>query len=320
MCPELESAALLEPLALARKVADIPGEPALLVGERGTPTEEMARFIHEQSALGPDGRFVVIRCAGVPEELIEAQLFGDPMRPGGVLSQDQPGTVFIDPVSELGASAQARLTASLEREAERRTPPATRVIAGATGDLHAAIRARAFRADLLDLISVVTIRVPPLRIRTNDVERLAVAFARQRSRLLGKKIDGLSIEAIAKLRAYSFPGNERELRGIIERAVIAETGALVSADSLELAGGSPASPEALVAGLSAPLADEVGRPATLAEVERAYIVWMLRYTRGNRTAASRMLGISYPTIAKKIADYNISLETISASGQRRSSG
>jgi DNA-binding NtrC family response regulator len=312
---ELDSPALLEVISLSQRVAITTGMPVLIVGEPGSPVEELARLIHDGSPRARADRWVAVRCQGLPEKAIELELFGGPVgRPSTsapAVERARQGTLFIDRVSDLGVAAQARLVGLLESGA-RDPGGALRVIAAATTDLAGAVRDRSFRADLLEQLSVVTIKIPPLRSRAPDVERLALAFAKESARSLGKCIDGLSVDAIAKLRGYAFPGNERELRSAIGRAVIVEVGpgALLGADSIELGTPPPRSDEALVSELVAGVAEVQGRPATLAEIERAYIIWMLRHTNGNRTAASRMLGISYPTIAKKIVDYGIDLRMV----------
>jgi DNA-binding NtrC family response regulator len=308
--PELDSPSLQEALTLARKAAGDPGVPVLIVGEAGAPFEAFARFIHEEGPATRSGPFVVVPCEGVPEPLLEAELFGGRSDGAGTdaapaLRRARRGTLFIDRISELGPVAQARLSSAMaagESEAAP-TDEAVRIVAGAVVSLTGAVRERRFRGDLLERISIVTIRIPPLRARPNDIGRLALWFAQQRARQLGKRIDRLSDEARLKVEAHPFKGNERELRSVIERAAIIESGPTLGADAVDLGAGN----SGFVSALSIPIARQEGRPATLAEIERAYIVWMLGHTRGNRTAAARMLGISYPTIAKKITDYHIDL-------------
>jgi two-component system nitrogen regulation response regulator GlnG len=311
--PELDSPFLLDVISLAERVAISAGTPVLIQGEPGSPVEEVARLIHDRTPRARDDRWVAVRCQGLPEHAIELELFGGPV---GRASASSPaverarhGTLFIERVTDLGVAAQARLVALLENGA-RDPGGSARVIAASSTDPASAVRDRSFRGDLLEQLSVVTIKIPPLRSRVPDVDRLSLAFAKANARSLGKHIDGLSPEAIAKLRGYPFPGNERELRNVIGRAVVVEVGTVLGADSIELGAPAPRCDEALVAELVAGVAEMHGRPATLAEIERAYIIWMLKHTNGNRTAASRMLGISYPTIAKKIVDYGIDLRML----------
>jgi DNA-binding NtrC family response regulator len=313
----LDFPALAEAVSLAAKVAQTSCAPALIVGEPGAPIEALARLIHERSVGARDGAWVVVRCQGVSEELVERELFGDSgadaasARPA--VERARRGTLFIDRVSDLGASAQARLLALLEETAHDQRG-SVRVVAAATTNLVSAVRERKFRADLLKRISLVTIMIPPLRAHVPDIERLALAFVEESARSIGKTIDGLSSDAMAKLRAYAFPANEEELRNAIDRAVIVETDRTLHAESIELRGPDR---EVFISDLVADFVEEKGRPATLAEVERAYITWMLRYTNGNRTAASRKLGISYPTIAKKISDYGIDFRSLQPDAHHR---
>jgi DNA-binding NtrC family response regulator len=277
--PELDSPHLLKALALARKVAAVPGVPVL-----------------------------VVACHGVPESVIESELFGSILEAhtgmrGSAVTRARPGTLFIDYVSYLGMTAQARLV-SLMADRETGAVLDSRIVATATTDLRAAVSARAFLGELRDRISAVAIDIPPLRARPDDIERLAILYATAAARLLRKPIKAMSQKAVAKLCAHDFLENERELRITIDRAIIVETRDVLSADSIDCEPVGRRGDEAF-SGLSSALAREPGRPATLAEVERAYIAWMLRYTKGNRAAASRMLAISYPTIAKKIAALQI---------------
>jgi DNA-binding NtrC family response regulator len=286
----------------------------LIVDEPGSPAEELARFVHESSEATRDGEWVVVRCRGIPAQAIEAELFGHARggKPGvlGGASEGRSGTVFIDGITDLGPNAQVRLLAWLGSGRDGPARGSWRVIAAASTDLAAAVRERRFRADLLDRLAVAALQIPPLRDRPADIERLALAFLRESAWSIGKRIESLSDEAAGKLRAHGFPGNERELRSAMERAAILETGPSLSAGSLDLGGVAAWGDDAFVSDVAARAFQERGRPATLAEVERAYIVWMLEHTHGNRTAAARLLGISYPTIAKKISDYRIDFQSL----------
>jgi two-component system, NtrC family, response regulator AtoC len=312
MYPELDSPALAAAASIARQLATTRTVPVLILGERGSPSEELARLIHAASGEAPDRRWVAVHCRGVPEGVIESELFGDPDGKVAIppaVDRVRPGTLFIESVPDLGLSAQARLAAFIEGErdaGETALGGPVRVVATASADVRNAVRRRTFRAELLERLSVMTIAVPPLRTRVPDIIRLALLYARDCGRAAGKEITALSPEATAKLIGYPYPGNERELRAIIERAVIVEPTSILGVHSVSF--GAEGSGSDLFPGYSpARFAQEHGRPATLSHVERAYIAWMLNYTEGNRTAASRLLGISYPTIMKKITDYRIDL-------------
>lgn len=315
MSPELETPALSAATALARQLGATRGVPVLIAGERGAPAEELARLIHVASGNTPPRNWVAVRCRGVPERVIEIELFGDAhSRAAGIqpaIERTRPGTLFIESASDLGAAAQTQLESFIEgqrRQSEATTPPTepVRVIVAASVDLKSAVRQRLFRAGLFEQLSVMTIALPPLRTRLADIVRLARRYARDCGRAAGKEITALSAEATAKLVDYPYPGNERELRAVIERAVIIEPTSILGADSVSFSTDDGAH-ELFPGYAPARLAQEHGRPPTLSQIERAYISWMLKYTDGNRTAASRLLGISYPTIVKKMNDYGIDL-------------
>ncbi len=321
MSPEFDSPALSAATAIARQLAATRSVPVLIAAERGAPAEELARFIHVASGNAPDRNWVAVRCRGVPERVIEVELFGDSdgnshaagIRPA--IERARPGTLFIESVSDLGVTSQTQLEAFIEAErrldnattpdaAARESAAPVRVVATATVDLKSAVRQRLFRAGLFEQLSVMTISIPPLRTRLPDIVRLARRYARDCGRAAGKEIAALSPEATAKLVDYPYPGNERELRAVIERAVIIERTSILGADSVSFSTDDVAH-ELFPGYAPSRFAQEHGRPPTLSQIERAYISWMLKYTDGNRTAASRLLGISYPTIVKKMNDYGI---------------
>jgi two-component system response regulator AtoC len=312
MSPEFDSPALSAATAIARQLAATRSVPVLIAAERGAPAEELARLIHVTSGNAADRNWVAVRCRGVPECVIDVELFGD-SRAAGIrpaIDRARPGTLFIESVSDLGVTSQTQLEAFIE--AERRQDDAAalpsaapvRVVAATTVDLKSAVRQRLFRAALFEQLSVMTISIPPLRMRLPDIVRLARRYAREYGRAVGKEITALSPEATAKLVDYPYPGNERELRAVMERAVIIERTSILGADSVSFNTDDVA--RDLFPGYApSRFAQEHGRPPTLSQIERAYISWMLKYTGGNRTAASRLLGISYPTIVKKMNDYGI---------------
>ncbi len=312
MSPEFDSPALSAATAIARQLAATPSVPVLIAAERGAPAEELARFIHGASCHASESNWVAVRCRGVPERVIEVELFGDgDARTPGIrpaTERARPGTLFIESVSDLGMAAQTRLEAFIEGQRRHDgVMPAcaapVRVVAAAV-DLKSAVRQRLFLADLYEQLSVMTITIPPLRTRLPDIVRLARRYACDCGRAAGKEIAALSPEATAKLVDYPYPGNERELRAVIERAVIIERTSILGADSVSFSTDDVA--HDLFPGYApSRFAHEHGRPPTLSQIERAYISWMLKYTDGNRTAASRLLGISYPTIVKKMNDYGI---------------
>ena len=227
----------------------------LLLGESGTGKEVIARFLHRASARG-DGPFIALNCAALPEQLLEAELFGyergaftgaTQSKPGQ-LEQASGGTLFLDEVAEMSPSAQAKFLRVLqEREFQRlggtrvlRTD--ARVIAATNRDLDEAIARGAFREDLYYRLHVFAIQLPPLRDRPDDILPLSEAFLAEMGRTLGRPPGGISREARDTLLAYHWPGNVRELRNALERAAILCDGGLIATEHLALRPRRPAPP------------------------------------------------------------------------------
>ncbi|HXI59024.1 MAG TPA: sigma 54-interacting transcriptional regulator [Polyangia bacterium] len=319
--PILDSPRLAATVRLARQSALIPGTPILIQGESGTGAEELARFIHEcgMEAARSTGSFITIKCHGIAESALDAELIGhagqDLPLPATVRAQS--GTLFIEEVTFVSSKAQAALVSWLEAErgaagvshAER----PSRLVAATNADLRAAVRNRVFRSDLMNELSVLTFSLPALRDRKADIIPLARKWLATRAVALDKRAKGLSTAACQKLLDHRWPGNCRELQTVIERALILEKGDLISPSSVIFSGTTGDSSQgSSFSDAFARIRFEQGRPPTLAELEGAYLVWLLELTHGNRTAASRLLGVSYPTIMKKILDYEIDFNAIAA--------
>ena len=296
------SDAMREALRLAERVA--PTEANVLVtGESGAGKDAVAAFIHARSARAA-GPFVKIDCAALPSELLEAELFGYERgaftgategRPGR-LEGAHKGTLVLDEIAHLSTDAQAKLLRVIEeREFERLGGRRTvrvdaRLVALTNVDLDDAVRRRAFREDLFYRLNVVRVRVPPLRERRADVEKLARGFLKIYGAKHGRAGASLSAEALAVLKAYDWPGNVRELANAVERAVIVAPGGPVTAADL---------PEAMRAAVE--LQRRAKQRPTLAEVEADYVRETLAATKGNKTAAARLLGISRKNLYEKLA-------------------
>ncbi len=273
------SAAIRAALDQVRSVAPT-GTTVLLVGETGTGKELFARAVHDASPRR--GRTLVkVNCAAVPATLVESELFGhekgaftgaDKRRVGRFELADR-GTLFLDEVSELSIEAQAKLLRVLqEREIEpvgAREPIRVdvRVVAATNRDLEADVRSGRFRADLYYRLAVFPIEVPPLRARREDVPALVDAFLRRESARLGKPLEGITDEALARLVDYDWPGNVRELSNVIERAAILARGPRV--DTSELPPLRSAAPNA------APATPAMPATRSLVDAERAHIVRVL---------------------------------------------
>jgi two-component system, NtrC family, response regulator AtoC len=298
------SDAMREAVRLAERVA-VTDANVLLVGESGAGKDALSFFIHGRSARSAQP-FVKIDCAALPSELLEAELFGyergaftgaTEAKPGR-LEAAHKGTLLLDEIAHLSVDAQAKLLRVIERReferlGGRRTVKVdARLIALTNVDLDGAVRRRAFREDLFYRLNVVQIHVPPLRERREDIKRLAQSFLKTYAAKHGRPAREMTPAAFALLEAYEFPGNVRELANIIERAVIVAEGARLEPADL---------PEVVRA---AAMARKLrARRQTLAELEADYIKETLEATKGNKSEAARLLGISRKNLYEKLARY-----------------
>ena len=291
-----------EAIRLAERVATTDAN-LLITGESGAGKDALAIFIHSRSrrAAGP---LVKIDCATLPADLLEAELFGyergaftgaAEAKPGR-LEAARRGTLVLDEIAHLSLDAQAKLLRVIEqREFERLGGRKTikvdgRLIALTNVDLADAVKRRAFRDDLFYRLNVVHIQLPPLRKRGKDLAKLADGFVRMYAEKHGRPTRKLSPETLALLKTYDFPGNVRELANIIERAVIVANDSRIEVGDL---------PEGMQA--AAMLRARQHRRPTLAEVESSYIRETLAATRGNKTEAARILGISRKNLYERLA-------------------
>ncbi len=319
--PMVEGAAMRPVVDFIDRVA--PSDATvLLLGESGTGKDVVARAIHRQSprAKGP---FVAINCAALPDSLVEAELFGHEKgaftgalaRRVGHFEAAHGGTLFLDEVAELSPGAQARLLRVLEdRQVQRLgattpVPIDVRVVAATHQDLKEAVAARRFRQDLYFRLAVLVTTLPPLRDRPEDVEPLARRFLDRLRGRAGRPVEDFSPRALAALRRHVWPGNIRELRNAVERAVILGRTPLIEPEDLPLdvVAGALARVDAL-ASTSAPAAvpdgaETIALPAPLAELERRAVAAAMRATGGNKTAAARLLGIDRVTLYSRLKAY-----------------
>jgi transcriptional regulator with GAF, ATPase, and Fis domain len=284
----------------------------LLLGESGTGKEVVARFLHRASARSA-GPFVALNCAALPEQLLEAELFGyergaftgaTQSKPGQ-LEQAGGGTLFLDEVGEMSPSAQAKFLRVLqEREFQRlggtrvlRTD--ARIVAATNRDLQRAIEQGTFREDLFYRLNVFAIRLPPLRDRPDDVLPLSEAFLSEYGRSLGRPPAGISREAKQKLTDYHWPGNVRELRNTLERAAILCEGGLITDNHLAFSSVPrpaavqvPALVVAQATAAAAPPPPPSAPSGDLSSMERTMIEQALQNARFNKSKAAKTLGLT----------------------------
>jgi formate hydrogenlyase transcriptional activator len=282
---------------------------ALLHGESGTGKEVVARFIHRASNR-KTGPFVAINCAALPEQLLESELFGyergaftgaQQMKPGQ-LELASGGVLFLDEVSEMSASAQAKFLRVLqEREFQRlggtRTLKAdVRVIAATNRDLKKAMERGDFREDLFYRLQVFDIKLPSLRDRATDILPLGEAFLQEIGQMFGRPPAGLTHDAKDALLRYHWPGNVRELRNALERAAILCEGGLITAEHLSLNREWASEPPDATA------------PSTMnvSEVEREMIRKALAECRSNKSRAAERLGLSRTQLYVRMRKYHLS--------------
>jgi two-component system response regulator AtoC len=306
--------------AALAKVA--PHKATVLVrGESGTGKEVVARAVHALSPRAAQA-FVAVNCGAIPAGLIESELFGhlkgtftDAVRDRvGLVEQASGGTLFLDEIGELPAASQVKLLRVLQDGRVRRlgadadVEVDVRIVAATSRDLEAEVAAGRFREDLLFRLDVLTLRLPPLRVRPGDVTLLAAHFLEAARARLGAAVVPRSIgpQALAALEGYAWPGNVRELENTMERAAVLCDGAAVDVASLgeRIAASSGARTPAPL-----PL-DEAGREdlsikRAARRTEEALIRRALERTGGNRTRAAELLEISQRALAYKIKEYGI---------------
>ncbi len=304
------SPAMRQLLSALARIATTPRSPVLLLGPTGSGKEVLARHLHGLSHAG-QAPFVHVNCAALPESVVESELFGHEkgaftdarVARRGLVEAANGGTLFLDEVGELPIGLQAKLLTFLDSGNYRRLGSSTeetsvaRVVAATNRDLQAEIRAGRFREDLWFRLSVFALHVPSLRERPEDVLPLAEALLVELSAEVGRKGAVLGTLAQERIRRYPFPGNVRELRNVLERALVLEPGPELELPVLEgrpepVPGMAPAGGPFLVP----------KNPILMEELERRYARYVLEQLGGRRVEAAKALGLSYPTFLKRIED------------------
>ena len=298
-----ESAAMRRLYETIAKLAQVPCN-VVITGESGVGKELVARALHD---YGPraEAPFVVIDCGALTETLLESELFGHEKgaftgalhRKRGLMEEASGGTLFLDEISNISDAMQVKLMRAIEQQCITRVGGTTpipidlRIIAASNRDLEAMVREGSFRHDFYHRLSVVTLRVPSLAERREDIPALVEHFVREFARRYGRRIQGFDPVSMRRLCEADWPGNVRQLRNVVERCVILSDGPI-----LRWPPEGEDMPEGEVARMRFPEDDL----PPLEEVENAYIRHVLERTGGRKTAAARILGIDKTTLWRKL--------------------
>jgi two-component system response regulator HydG len=296
----------------------------LIQGETGTGKELVAKAIHNNSPR-KNKPFVPLNCTALNENLMEDELFGH--EPGAFTGADRlrkgkfeyanGGTLFLDEVGDMPLTLQAKLLRVLEdgqvfriggNEAIKVN---VRVLSATNRDLEQAVAQGAFRRDLYYRLKVVTVKLPPLRERKEDIPLLAAHFLKECSQKHGKTVTGIAAEVRRALVAYDWPGNIRQLKNLIDSMVVLDRDGILGLD--DLPEGEPITQVPIARSVAAGTPSLIGQP--LEAVERYYIEQALELTHGNREEAARMLGIGERTLYRKIKQWGLESKRRSAAKQ-----
>lgn len=295
----------------AKKISGTGATTVLLLGESGTGKDLFARAIHNESER-KNKPFVTINCATLPGTLLESELFGHEKgaftdaraQKKGLFEVAEGGTVFLDEIGEIDHSTQVKLLGVLENRKIRRVggtadiPVEIRIIAATNRNLKQSIEQKTFREDLYYRLQVFQITMPALRDHKDDVPELAKHFFNHFNQQFNKNLLGISADSLSALCMYNWPGNIRELRNAIERAVILESGDVLLPENL---------PAEIIGLLSqSSVGSNANTDASLYDIEKQTIVQALEKAEGNQSKAARILGITRDTMRYKMKKHNLS--------------
>jgi DNA-binding NtrC family response regulator len=323
---------MTELMGFVRKIADSEATTILIQGESGTGKDLIAKAIHYQSRR-QDKSFVAINCSAIPETLMEAELFGHERgaftdakaMKKGLFEMADGGTLFLDEIGELSPLLQAKLLRVLEDQVIRRVGGVrdmqvdVRVIAASNRDLERAVREGGFRQDLYYRLAIISVFLPPLRERREDILPLVDYFVGRYNRKFKKTVQGITDEMRKLLLKHEWPGNVRELKNAIERAMILEEEDHLRPDYLPFAVGRHTPGQTAFEASSAATGDAVTSPGgrnlpklfipqggtSLEQVERALVEMALQQANGNQTQAARLLDISRDALRYKLKKFGL---------------
>jgi two-component system response regulator PilR (NtrC family) len=292
--------------------------PVHICGESGTGKELVARMIHESGARR-EGPFVAVNCGAIPTELMESELFGHKRGSftgavadkKGLVQTAEGGTLFLDEVADLPLHMQVKLLRVVQEKSVRPVGEAreetvdVRILSATHKNLPDLVAQGLFREDLFYRINVIELRVPALRERSADIGQIAAAILRRVSRRAGGPSPEISKEALATLAAYPFPGNVRELENVLERAVTLCTGGVITPEHIRLRASPPAAETEISAAVSSPAPGGMALGSQLETIERDAIIKALEKTRYNKTAAAKLLGMSFRALRYRIKKLGI---------------
>jgi transcriptional regulator with PAS, ATPase and Fis domain len=287
----------------------------LIFGESGTGKEVIARSIHRHSTRA-QRPFVAVDCGSLAETLLESELFGHTRGAftgaiadkKGVFQTANNGTCFLDEIGDISANMQSKLLRVLQEEEVRPVGGKewvkvdVRVLAATNKDLDELVKTGAFREDLYYRLKVITIRLPPLRDRREDIDELAQIFIRRYSLAAGKPISAISEDALERLRSYSWPGNIRQLENAIEQAVVLSKKPVLTLDDLPQEVREDLPPPYDNAGDGQPFFSDM---PSLEEVKKRYARYVMHRTRGNISRAAKVLDIDRRSLYRMLARWKI---------------